>query len=156
MNRKIAFILLGLSLSVVFPVKSFASASKSFLPGRWECNSSFLFDGGVGTERYISEVDADGTGFSSGTFTTYFDATATRKYQFSGNSDWFISGNFLNTKLKNFQSMRIGPNHDENSIDLNKEVQVGKMISQEILKLTSKEYVSVSEGTTTYCSRLEN
>tara|TARA_Y100001968_G_scaffold311598_1_gene333854 strand:+ start:1244 stop:1714 length:471 start_codon:yes stop_codon:yes gene_type:complete len=156
MNKKIAFIFLGLSMLVASPVISFASASKSFLPGRWECYSSFLFDGGVATDRYISEVDPDGTAFTSGTLTVYFDATPSRKYQFSGNFDWFISGNFLNTKLTNFQSMEIGPNHDEDSIDLNKQVQVGQLNSNEILKLTSKESVSLSEGLLHYCSKLKN
>ena len=70
-------------------------------------------------------------------------------------ANWSLSGNSWTTQYKNFQATKIGPNHDQNSIDLNQQVELGTTLSAEVLKLNQKEAVFLYDGGgISYCSKL--
>ena len=155
MKKKLVAIFAGISLLITLPERLMASVSKAILIGKWDCKSTTFFDGGIYLEQTETDIRDDGVGYFSGKASFLFTEALPRNYKFIGSASWSLSGNSWTTQLKSYQAMEIGPNHDENSIDLNKEIEIGTISSAEVLKATPKEAVFVFDyGTISYCSKL--
>tara|TARA_A100001388_G_C28667305_1_gene449760 strand:- start:275 stop:742 length:468 start_codon:yes stop_codon:yes gene_type:complete len=155
MKKKLAAIFAGISLLIFFPEKLSASISRANIIGKWDCKESTYFDWGTLFTRSEIDIREDGIGYASGTASFLFTDTPPRNYKIMVIVNWSLSGNSWTTQYKKFQAMQIGPNHDQNSIDLNKEVELGTIFSAEVLKLNKKESVFLFDnGTISYCSKL--
>ena len=153
--KKLAAVFAGINLLILMPDKLLATVVRANLIGKWDCKSSTYFDWGTLFTRSEIDIREDGIGYASGTASFLFTDTPPRNYKIMVIVNWSLSGNSWTTQYKNFQAMQIGPNHDQNSIDLNQEVELGTIFSAEVLKLNKKEAVFLFDtGTISYCSKL--
>ncbi len=153
--KKLAAVFAGISLLILMPDKLSASVLRSNLIGKWDCNSSTYTDWGIIYEKSVNDIREDGIGYVYGTVSFLFTDAPPRNYQVMGSASWSLSGNSWTTQYKSFQATQIGPNHDENSIDLNQEVELGTNFSGEVLKLNQQEAVFLFDtGYIGYCSKL--
>ena len=156
MKKKLAAIFAGISLLIFFPEKlSASSISRANIIGKWECKESTYYDSGTLVSRSETDIRENGIGYAYGTASFLYNNAPPRNYKIMATANWSLSGNSWTTEYKNFQAMQIGPNHDQNSIDLNQEVELGTIFSAEVLKLNKKEAVFLFDtGTISYCSKL--
>jgi len=154
MKKKLAAIFAGISLLIFSPEKLSASISRANIIGKWDCKESTYFDWGTIFIRYESDIREDGIGYASGTASFLFTDAPPRNYKFMAINNWSLSGITWTTQFKNFQATQIGQNHDQNSIDLNQKIELGTIVSAEVLKLNQKESVFLSDnGSISYCSK---
>jgi len=155
MKKKIAAIFTGISLLIFFPEKLSASISRANIIGKWECKESTYYDWGTLVARSETDIREDGIGYASATASFFYNDEPPRNYKIMATANWSLSGNYWTTQYKNFQAMQIGPNHDQNSIDLNQQVELGTIFSAEVLKLNQKEAVFLFDsGTISHCLKL--
>ncbi len=155
MIKKIAAIFVGISLLVFSPEKLSASISRANIFGKWDCKESTYYDWGTFVGRSEVDIREDGIGYAYGTASFLYNDAPPRNYKVMVSSNWSLSGNSWTTQLKDFQAMQIGPNHDQNSIDLNQAVELGTISSGEVLKLNQQEAVFLFDiGTISYCLKL--
>ena len=153
--KKLAAVFAGISLLILMPDKLSASVLRSNLIGKWDCKSSTYFDWGTIYENSVTDIREDGTGYSYGTASFLFTDAPPRNYQVMASANWSLSGDSWTTQYKSFQATQIGPNHDQNSIDLNQAVELGTIFSGEVIKLNQQEAVFLFDmGTISYCSKL--
>ena len=155
MKKKLAAIFAGISLLIFSPEKLSASISRANIIGKWDCKESTFYDWGTLVARTETDLREDGIGYASGTVSFLFTDAPPRSYKIMAIANWSLSGNSWTTQYKKFQAMQTGPNHDQNSIDLNQIVELGTIYSAEVLKLNKKEAVFLFDtGTISYCSKL--
>ena len=153
--KKLATIFAGISLLILMPDKLSASVLRANLIGKWDCKSSTYFDWGTILEKSETDIREDGIGYTYGTASFLFTDAPPRNYQVMAIANWSLSDNSWTTQYKSFQAKQIGPNHDQNSIDLNQTVELGTIFSGEVLKLDQQEAVFLFDtGTISYCSKL--
>ena len=153
--KKLAAIFAGISLLILMPDKLSATVSRANLIGKWDCKSSAYYDWGIIYETSVTDLRADGSGYTNGTLSFLFRAAPPRTYQVMASANWTLSGNSWTTQYKSYQATQIGPNHDQNSIDLNQAVELGTISSGEVLKLNQQELVFLWEDDAiSYCSKL--
>ena len=154
MKKKLSAIFAGISFLIIFPEKLSASISRANIIGKWDCKESSHYDWGTLSARTENEIREDGIAYASGTVSFLFTDSPPRNYKVMVNANWSLSGNYWKTQYTNFQAMQIGPNHDQDSIDLNQEVELGTIYSAEVLKLNQKEAVFLFDGgSISYCSK---
>ena len=155
MKKKLAAFFAGISLLIFSPDKLSASISRVNLIGKWDCKASTYFDGGTILERSETDIREDGIGYAYGTASFLYTDAPPRNYKIIAIANWSLSGNSWTTQYKDFQATQIGPNHDQDSIDLNQVVDLGTIFSGEVLKLNQREAVFLFDtGTISYCSKL--
>ena len=155
MKKKLAAIFAGISFLIFFPEKLSASISRANIIGKWECKESTYYDWGTLVARSETDIREDGILNATGTASFLFNDAPPRNYKYMAIINWSLSGNSWTTQYKKFQAMQIGPNHDQNSIDLNQQVELGSISSEEVLKLNQKEAVFLFDsGTISHCLKL--
>ena len=155
MKKKLAAIFAGISLLIFFPEKLSASISRANIIGKWDCKESDYYDWGTIVTRSESDIREGGIGYASGTISFLFTDAPPRNYKIMAIANWTLSGNSWTYQYKKFQAMQTGPNHDQNSIDYNQQVELGTIYSAEVLKLNKKEAVFLTDsGTVSFCSKL--
>ena len=155
MKKKIAAIFTGISLLIFFPEKLSASISRANIIGKWECKESTYYDWGTLVARSETDIREDGIGYASATASFFYNDEPPRNYKIMATANWSLSGNSWTIQYKKFQAMQTGPNHDQNSIDLNQQVELGTIFSAEVLKLNQKEAVFLFDsGTISHCLKL--
>ena len=153
--KKLAAIFAGISLLILIPDKLSATVSRANFIGKWDCKSSSYYDWGTIYQKTVTDLRADGSGYTNGTVSFLFTDAPPRNYQVMASTNWTLSGNSWTTQYKSFQATQIGPNHDQNSIDLNQAVELGTIFSGEVIKLNQQEAVFLFDmGTISYCSKL--
>ena len=153
--KKLAVVFAGISLLILMPDKLLATVVRANLIGKWDCKSSTYYDWGTIYEKSVTDLRENGTGYTNGTASFLFTDAPPRNYQVMASANWSLSGNSWTTQYRSFQATQIGPNHDQNSIDLNQAVELGTIFSGEVLKLNQQEAVFLFDmGTISYCSKL--